>query len=229
MTWRIWGRRRSGQGGNAGVLPARRCESNPLSPSLSIKSTGSIFSDYERKSFEQERKSFEQERTSSLNEDEDMIDISETSSFKSFSRKLLKRVSTSTRRLSRLSFSEFRPLSADREGKRKSLIKAQIDLSQLSHGNDYKPEPSEASFGGSIRGDSPTPSEAPSTPRTPATPMSSHNTPFSGMMGGDELVTPDSSFPGLEGQGHAPHMEDDSLRRNSLESSQSVDTDGGED
>ena len=209
-------------------------ESNPLSPSLSIKSTGSIFSDYERKSFEQERKSFEQERTSSLNEDEDMIDISETSSFKSFSRKLLKRVSTSTRRLSRLSFSEFRPLSADREGKRKSLIKAQIDLSQLSHGNDYKPEPSEASFGGSIRGDSPTPSEAPSTPRTPATPMSSHNTPFSGMMGGDELVTPDSSFPGLEGGSvvgtpHPSRMEDDSLRRNSAESSQSVDTDGGED
>ena len=64
--------------------------------------------------------------------------------------------------------------------------------------------------------------------------MSSHNTPFSGMMGGDELVTPDSSFPGLEGGSvvgtpHPSRMEDDSLRRNSAESSQSVDTDGGED
>ena len=137
----------------------------PTSPALSARSDN-LFGVNERSSFNErcsfnERDSFNERssfnETSSFNEGDrssnerdsternnasgQIVDLSEEgNSFKSFSRRILHRVSSSTRRLSRLSFSENKFGAA--AGRKKSLIKAQIDVSVLSH-QGYKPEPSE--------------------------------------------------------------------------------------
>ena len=187
-------------------------EMNPISPTMSYsgRTTSGDFGDLKG------RQSFEGSERGSFAEDESVIDVSDANSFKSFSRKLLNRVGSSTRRLSRLSFSEFRPPGFD-PTKRKSLIKAQIDGSEMSYGN-YKREPSEPSY---------TPvSTAPTTPRTPMTPMSTSSAPFSEGM-------PDTLIPGIEdGDGDTPKINLDysaSMRRHSQESLETLEDPDEED